>query len=113
MNGKIFKHYKEIVECEFLDDDYFSKKLVHYYKKYANTCKLDDTECLKKAKELDLAMHNYIEDYYFSMELKSKINVEAIVKDDDSYLDDFINFLINFFEQYNPKKRVKPITRWI
>lgn len=113
MNGVVFAHYKEIIECDFLDDDYFSMKLVHYYKKYANECKLDSEDCIKKAKELDKAMFNYIEDYYFSIELQSKINVEAIVKDDDSYLNDFIDFLISFFEQYNPNKRVKPITRWI
>ena len=113
MKNKVFKHYNEIVDCDFLDDDFFSRKLVHYYKTYTSVCKLDDEECIKKAKELDKAMFNYIEDYYFSVELQSKINVEAIVKDDDSYLEDFIDFLISFFEQYNPNKRVKPITRWV
>lgn len=83
MNNSIFKSYKEITECDFLDDDNFSKKLVHYYKKYATSCKLDDEECIKKAKELDKAMFNYIRDYHFSVELQSKINVDAILKDDD------------------------------
>ncbi|NLV89984.1 MAG: hypothetical protein GX032_00725 [Tenericutes bacterium] len=113
MNNKLFKHYNEIVNCEFMDDDNFSKKLVHYYKKYVGSCKLDNEECIKKARELDEAMYIYIEDYYFSLELQSIINVDAIVKDDDSYLEAFIDFFVNFFEQYNPNKRVKPVTRWI
>ncbi len=113
MDNSIFKHYKEIVECEFLDEDNFSRKLVHYYKKYVSSCKLDCEDSIKKAKELDLAMHNYIFDYYFSIELQEKLNVDAILKDDDSYLNAFIDYLIAFFEQYNPNKRVKPITRWI
>ena len=111
--NKVFINYKDIVECDFSDGDNFSKKLVHYYKIYVNTCKLDSKESISKAKDLDRAMFNYIRDYHFSKELQSKINVEAIVKDDDSYLDAFIDFFISFFKEYNPNKRVKLITRWI
>ncbi len=110
---KVFINYKDIVGSDFLDDDNFSRKLVHYYKTYVSKCKLDSKESILKAKELDKAMSNYILDYHFSKELQSKINVEAIVKDDDTYLDAFIDFFISFFKEYNPNKRVKPITRWI
>jgi hypothetical protein len=110
---EVFTHYKDIVECDFLEDDNFSRKLVHYYKKYVSSFEITSEECIKKAKALDKAMFNYIRDYYFSIELQSKINVEAIVKDDDTYLEAFIDFLISFFKEYNPNKRVKPITRWI
>lgn len=109
----VFSHYKDIIECEFLDSDNFSRKLVHYYKTYVSSCELNSEDCIKKAKALDKAMFNYIKDYHFSKELQSKINVDAIVKDDDSYLNAFIDFFISFFKEYNPNKRVKTITRWI
>lgn len=109
----VFCHYKDIINCEFLDCDDFSRKLVHYYKTYVSLFKVNSEECLKKAKDLDKAMFNYIEDYHFSKELRSKINIEVIVKDDDSYLEEFIDFFVSFFKEYNPNKRVKPVTRWI
>ena len=109
----IFDHYTDIIECDFLDSDNFSRKLVHYYKTYVSSFEIKTEECLKKAKALDKAMFNYIKDYHFSKELQSKINVEAIVKDDDSYLEAFIDFFVSFFKEYNPNKRVKAITRWI
>ncbi len=111
--NNIFNNYKDIVDCDFLEDDNFSRKLVHYYKTYVSSFEPSSEESIKKAKALDKAMFNYIRDYHFSIELQSKINVEAIVKDDDTYLEAFIDFLISFFKEYNPNKRVKPITRWI
>lgn len=110
---KVFIHYKDITENDFLESDDFSRKLVHYYKKYVSSCNFSCKEAISKAKELDKAMYNYIRDYYFSKELQSKINVEAIVKDDDTYFEAFIDYLVSFFKDYNPNKRVKPLTRWI
>lgn len=113
MNKSVFKNYNEIVTCEFLDDDKFSRKLVEYYKEYVKACKFDCEDSIKKASRLDSAMSIYILDYHFSVELKQKINVDAILKDNGSYLMPFIDFFVSFFEQYNPNKRVKTVTRWI
>jgi hypothetical protein len=111
---KICKHYNEIVECEFLDDDVFSKKLVSFYKSIVENIDLENENSIKKAMRLDEAIYNYIEDYSFSKKFKDSIDVSTVVSDNFSYLNEFIEYLISFFVQYeNSKETVVVQTKWI
>ena len=63
---KICKNYNIIVNCEFLDDDMFSHKLVDYYKNAVSRVKNDDSTYLEKITKIDRMMRKYIEDYFFN-----------------------------------------------
>ena len=66
MENKLKKcrNYNIITNCEFLDDDLFSKKLVDFYKKAVVNA--NDEVKMDKIVKYDRVMRKCIEDYNFS-----------------------------------------------
>ncbi len=117
MNNELLtvcKNYNSIMECEFLDEDTFSKKLVEYYKEFILKTDFNNPKSIEKTKTLDEAVHKYIEDYDFCKRLKNTIDVSAIMVDDFSYLNEFMDYLVQFSYTYEKnKEKVVVQTKWI
>jgi hypothetical protein len=112
----ICKNYKNIVECEFLDDDVFSVKLVDYYKEFITKSDLNNPDAIQKARNLDEALFKYVnvEDYSFSRRLKDTIDISAVVSENFSYVNEFLEYIIAFASEYdNTKNNVIVQTKWL
>lgn len=106
------KSYNIITNCEFLDDDLFSKKLVEYYKRIVDTS--SDSVNLDKIKKYDRVMRKYIEDYTFSKKLKNSVDVSTILKSKVDLSEVVLEYAVDFLSKYDEKIE-EPIvnTRWI
>lgn len=96
MDKKICKHYDEIVNCEFLDDDVFSKILVQYYKNTVN--KETNAERLTR---VDYVVSKYINDYNFSRKLQNTIDVSSIVRCKTDLTDRVLDYVLDFSSRYD------------
>lgn len=111
---KLCRNYKEIVECEFLDDDVFSKKMVDFYKKFVSAVDLSNNESIMKIRSLDNALLKYMEDYKFAKRLRDTIDVSSVISDSFSYLNEFMDYIVIFSDEYeNTKDNVVAQTKWI
>ncbi len=106
------KSYNIITNCEFLDDDLFSKKLVEYYKRIIDTS--SDSVNLDKIKKYDRVMRKYIEDYTFSKKLKNSVDVSTILMSKVDLSEAVLEYAVDFLSKYDEKIE-EPIvnTRWI
>ncbi len=109
----VCKNYNTIVNCEFLDDDLFSKKLVEYYKKAVERSNNDEASINKMVK-IDRTLRKYIEDYNFSLKLKNSVDVSSILKSELDLTDMVLEYAVNFLDKYDDDVE-KPVvnTRWI
>lgn len=117
MNDKlksICKNYNAIVNCEFLDDDLFSHKLVEFYKKAISRVNSGDSRNLNKISKIDKVMRKYIEDYTFSKKLKNSVDVSSILMSKVDLTDAVLEYAIDFSDKYEENVD-EPIinTRWI
>lgn len=111
---KVYKNYNIICNCEFLDEDLFSKKLVYYYKKMVSSLKLDSSEAISKGIKIDRIMRKYIEDYSFSKKLQNSIDVCSIVNTDADLSNEIFDYAISFSDRYDEDNiEVVTNTRWI
>lgn len=112
--SKICKNYKKIIECEFLDDDAFSHKLVEYYKTFINNTDASNPDSIKKLQNLDDAVYRYVDDYKFSKRLRDTIDIPTVISESFSYLNELIDYIVVFCNEYNdPDGGVVVQTRWI
>lgn len=109
------KNYNVIVNCEFLDDDLFSKKLVDFYKNAVNRTSSMDEKSLKRLANFDNVMRKYIDDYSFSKKLKNSIDISSILYSKVDLTDVVLEYAVEFSDKYNDSKIDEPIvtTRWI
>ena len=98
---KVYKNYNIICNCEFLDEDLFSKKLVYYYKKMVSSLRLDSSEAISKGIKIDRIMRKYIEDYSFSKKLQNSIDVCSIVNTDADLSNEIFDYAISFSDRYD------------
>ena len=106
------KNYNFIVNCEFLEDDLFSKKLVDFYKKAVTNA--NDEFKLNKAIKYDKVMKKYIEDYNFSKKLKNSIDVSSILTSTIDLADAVLEYAVEFLLKYDEKVEETVVnTRWI
>ena len=117
MNEKVknmCKNYSFIVNCEFLDDDLFSYKLVEFYKKAISRVTMDDSKSLDKISNYDRVMKKYIEDYEFSKNFRDSIDVSTVLVSKVDLTNAVLDYAVDFSSKYNDDVE-KPIinTRWI
>ncbi|MGI6329806.1 MAG: hypothetical protein ACOXZR_03015 [Bacilli bacterium] len=107
-------HFNEIVNCEFLEDDLLTSKLIQYYQDYIFNINEEDEEEIKVISNLDQAMYKYIEDYRFAKSLRETLQVEAVLSKDFAYLEQLMKYIIQFFNDFE-KQEVRNIfqTKWI
>lgn len=111
---KICKNYNNIIECEFLDDDVFSKKLVDYYKSFVLKADINNKEYINKIIELDLALNKYIEDYNFCKKLRDSIPITEVISDNFCYVNEFMDYIVSFFKGYKDiLSEIVVQTKWI
>ncbi|MBQ6282104.1 MAG: hypothetical protein IJK66_01045 [Bacilli bacterium] len=118
MNGNLknfCKNYNIIVNCEFLDDDLFSKKLVDFYKNAINKTSSTDENSLKKLAMYDKVMKKYIDDYAFSKKLRNSVDISSILRSKIDLTDAVLDYAVAFSNKYNDREIDEPIvtTRWI
>ena len=112
-NNNYCKNYDIIVNCEFLDDDLFSKKLVEFYKNSVLKAKNNERVALKVAK-YDKVMRKYIEDYNFSKKLKNSVDVSSILNSKVDLTDAVLDYATDFSDKYNDEVDTPIVnTRWI
>ena len=105
-----YRNYNMIVNCEFLDDDLFSKKIVEYYKNViANSSEVSD-----RLIKIDVAMGRYVNDYNFSAKLRDTIDVTSFVNCKTDLSNQMLDYIVNFFDKYdNSIEETIDTTRWI
>lgn len=110
---KICKNYNVIVNCEFLDDDLFSYKLVNYYKNAVSRSG-SDSNSLSKISKYDRVMRKYIEDYNFSKKLRNSVDVSSILMSKVDLTDAVLEYAVDFSNKYDEDVEEPVInTRWI
>lgn len=107
------RNYNVIVNCEFLEDDLFSKKLVDFYKNAVSRVS-NDSRSLNKVSKYDKVMRKYIEDYNFSKKLRNSVDVSSILMSKIDLTDAVLEYAVDFSDKYEDKVE-EPIinTRWI
>ena len=110
---KICKNYNIIVNCEFLEDDLFSKKLVDFYKNAVLRCN-NDSNNLNKLVKYDRVVRKYIEDYNFSKKLRNSIDISTVLNSNVDLTENVLDYAIDFSERYDDSLEQTVInTRWI
>jgi hypothetical protein len=107
-------NFDEIVNCDFLEDDVLTKKLIEYYQDFVFNIDDNNDEQLSLIKKLDEAMYKYIADYRFAKRLKKELRIDEVTKEGFAYLDQLMRFIIQFMGEYE-KEVVRNIvpTKWI
>ena len=103
MNEKLkstCKNYNSIVNCEFLEDDLFSHKLVSFYKTAVDRAKNCDSRGLGKISKFDKVMKKYIEDYNFSKKLRNSVDVSSILMSKVDLTDAVLEYAVAFSDKY-------------
>ena len=103
MNDKLknlCKNYNIIVNCEFLDDDLFSHKLVSFYKNAISRANDCDSNALNKLLKFDKIMRKYIEDYNFSKKFRNSIDVSSFVNSNVDLTDAVLEYAVDFTDRY-------------
>lgn len=117
MNDKIrafCKNYNVIVNCEFLEDDLFSHKLVDFYKNAVSRVGNSDSRNLNKISKYDKVMRKYIEDYNFSKKLRNSVDVSSILMSNVDLTDAVLEYAVDFSNKYEDNIEEPVInTRWI
>lgn len=108
------RNYNIIVNCEFLDDDLFSKKLVDFYKNAVSRTNTDEAS-LKRLANFDRVMRKYIDDYTFSKKLRNSVDISSILHSKIDLTDAVLDYAVAFSDKYNNSEIDEPIitTRWI
>ncbi len=116
MNSKLnsyCKNYNVIVNCEFLEDDLFSHKLVEFYKNAVSKANSDENMC-SKVTRYDKVMRRYIEDYDFSKKLKNSVDVSSIIQSKVDLTNAVLDYAVAFGDKYNDDVDSPVVnTRWI
>ena len=97
---KICKNYNIIVNCEFLEDDLFSRKLVDFYKNAVIRCN-NDSKNLNKIVKYDRVVRKYIEDYNFSKKLRNSIDISTVLNSNVDLTENVLDYAIDFSERYD------------
>ena len=110
---KICRNYNVIVNCEFLEDDLFSYKLVEFYKNAVSRSD-GDSNSLNKISKYDRVMRKYIEDYNFSKKLRNSVDVSSILMSKVDLTDAVLEYAVDFSNKYDDDIEEPVInTRWI
>ena len=110
---KICKNYNVIVNCEFLEYDLFSYKLVEFYKNAVSRSD-GDSNSLNKISKYDRVMRKYIEDYNFSKKLRNSVDVSSILMCKVDLTDAVLEYAVDFSNKYDDDIEEPVInTRWI
>ncbi|MDD2238564.1 MAG: hypothetical protein PHH51_01595 [Bacilli bacterium] len=106
-------NFYKIINFDFFEDDYISKKLVAIYKDFIFDIDLYNEDDIYMIKQMDLVVNKYIEDYYFRKEMqRSMLNIR--VKKSSQLVRDIAQSIINCFDSYeNGYTRNIYFARWI
>ncbi len=92
-------NFYKIIDFEFYEEDYISKRLVKIYKDFIFEINIENKNDLKMIKQMDFVVNKYIEDYYFRKEMQRHMaNIK--VKRTNNILKDIASAIINCFESY-------------
>lgn len=112
--NNLFPNFNSIIECEFLEDDLLTKKIIEYYQNYISDINENEQNELSFAKKLDDAVYNYIEDYHFAKSFKDTIDIAVIVSNKFNHHKQFLEYIVSFMEEYNSTTKPKQAeTNWI
>lgn len=115
-NKKILQscpNFYKIINFDFYEEDYITKKLIEIYKEYIFRVNIDNKEELELINQIDLILNKYIDDYYFRNEMKLSLK-EIRVKEDSDVLKEIIKSILKCFSLYEEGyTRNIYISRWI
>ncbi|MDD2203147.1 MAG: hypothetical protein PHT75_02645 [Bacilli bacterium] len=105
-------HFDEIVNYDFLEDDIFTKKVIQYYQDFV--FKVDENvKNLDLIKKLDEAVYKYMEDYHFAKSIRDTLDLDLVTSDNFAYLDQLMQYFIDFSGQYDETAATVVTTKWI
>ncbi|MDD2489793.1 MAG: hypothetical protein PHY26_00855 [Bacilli bacterium] len=107
-------YFTEIVNCDFLEDDILTKKLIQYYQDFIFNIDEEREEEIELIKNLDKAMYKYIDDYRFAKKLRETLDIDTVIAKNFSYLEQLMKYIIDFFLHYEEEEVCNIVhTKWI
>lgn len=107
-------YFTAIVNCDFLEEDVLTQKLIQYYQDFVFKIDEENQEEVELIKKLDVAMYKYIEDYRFAKNLRETLDVETVIAKNFTYLEQLMRYIIEFFQDYQKQQLCKIVhTRWL
>lgn len=101
-NKVVLKHcpnFYKIINFEYYDDDFISRKLIQIYKDFIFNIDSNNPRDIQMVEQIDLVINKYIEDYYFRKEMQNRM-VNIKVKQSSNVIRDIVEGIINCFNSY-------------
>lgn len=112
--SELFPNFITIIECEFLEDDKLTGRIIELYQEHVTHIDERKPEDLKFAKDLDDTVYQYLEDYRFSKNFKNTLDVEVIISNKFVHIKPFLEYMVQYYKEYkNTDKKPVVETRWI
>lgn len=90
-------YFDEIINSDFLEDDFLTKKLIEYYQEYVFNNEVENSNLITK---LDQAIYKYLNDYQFAKDLKDTLEIDEITSSKFAYIKELMNYIITFYDKY-------------
>ncbi len=104
-------HFDDIINSEFLEDDYLTKRLIEYYQEYVFN---NDLKRVDLISNLDQAIYKYVNDYQFAKKLKNTLDVDEILKSNFAYIKELMDYIVTFYNEYHEiEDDISNTTKWL
>lgn len=112
--NELFPNFITIIECEFLEEDKLTGKIIEYYQNHVTHIDVSNLDELKFAKELDDTVWQYLEDYRFSKNFKNTLDIDVIVSNKFVHVKPFLEYMVQYYKEYKSTDKKPAVeTRWI
>ena len=107
------KNFERIMNTDFLEGDNVSLQLVKIYKEFIFNIDINSEEDIENAREIDVVMGKYVEDYAFRKKLQEEMRTIK-VKKGNNIIKTIVESIINIFKTYELELTRKIyISKWI
>ncbi len=119
MNKEMLKNvpnYYKIINFDYEEGDILTEKLIKIYQNFVFNINLYDEDELNKAREFDMVLNKYVNDYAFRKEMKKEIsNLKINKRTCTNILTAIIDGIIAIFHNYEEFTTTKSIyiSKWI
>lgn len=111
---KYCPNFYRIINFDYFEDDYLTEKLINIYKKFIFNVSISSEDDIKIAKNIDVVLSKYIDDYLFRKEMKKELLQLRVSKNSPNILKTIVEGIITIFNKYEEGTTRKIyISRWI
>ena len=107
------KNFERIMNTDFLEGDNISLQLIKIYKEFIFNIDINNEDEINKAKDIDVVMGKYVEDYAFRKKLQAEMHTIK-VKKGNNIITTIVESIIAIFKNYELELTRKIyISKWI